>query len=295
MGNRYEPIADTGSRTCLPRRTALAPTEFLLARSHHPPGPSLSRAPWTTLFGPTHRPTLDLDGGQHEGLGIASIPGVDAGEDIIEEPRFRFDSIPIEEPPTRGGGASASPMDGGGGGAAGGSSCDVPMSMTKVTSGSFQGGLVMGDYYPDLVGRGFWTNGGTGGPWDTGSRAGANVQLFGTVPSPCRPEQYTLEQTVTREWEKIDGVATARSGTTSDDIAASGRDQSRAPFRQMWLGGGLNISMADPPSATYSATRDIDYKKHFVTSLRGPGGGRSVNWTIELKTSGGTVVTNSVS
>jgi hypothetical protein len=149
-------------------------------------------------------------------------------------------------------------------------------------------------HYPDLVGRGFWAHGRSGGSWDTGSQAGVNVQLFGTVPSPCGPQRYTLEQTVTREWEKINGVATARSGTTSDDIAASGRDQSRAPFRQMWLDGGLNISMADPPGAAYSATVDIDYKKHFVTSLRGPAGRRSVNWTIKLKTSGGTVVTNSV-
>jgi hypothetical protein len=222
---------------------------------------------------------------------ITSIPTAGAEESIIEEPSPRLDFVPVETPPNVGGGGQA-PQNGG---SAAASSCDVPMSMTKITSGIFAGGLAMDDYYPDLLGRGFWMHGATAGTWDTGSRAGANAQLFGTVPSPCRPGQYTLEQSVTRDWERINGVATARSGTTSDDIAASGRDQSGPPFRQLFLGGGLNISMADPPSAAYSATLDVDYKKRFVTSLRGPGGRQSVNWTIELKTSGGTVVTNSVS
>lgn len=228
---------------------------------------------------------------QRSAAAITSIPAVSADERIIEEPSLRLETVPVEAP-ANGAGGGATPTGGGGAAA---SSCDVPMSMTKITSGAFAGGLAMGDYYPDLVGRGFWMNGATGGAWDTGSRAGVNVQLFGTVPSPCLPGQYTLEQSVTRDWEKINGVETSRSGTTSDDIAASGRDQSRAPFRQLFLGNGLNISMADPPSAAYSSTLDVDYKKRFVTSLRGPGGRQSVNWTIELKTSGGSVVTNSVS
>ena len=188
----------------------------------------------------------DSSGGSERRRGaaaITSIPVAGAEESIIEEPTPRLEFVPIEAPPD-GAGGGLTPAGGG----AAGSSCDVPMSMSKITSGAFAGRLAMRDYYPDLVGRGFWQNGATGGPWDTGSRAGVNVQLFGTVPSPCEPDQYTVEQSVTRDWERINGVETARSGTTSDDIAASGRDQSRAPFRQLFLGGGLNISMADPPS-----------------------------------------------
>ncbi|MFQ6024756.1 MAG: hypothetical protein ACE5NW_18740 [Acidiferrobacterales bacterium] len=219
---------------------------------------------------------------------IVSVPPLGAKDEIVDIPRFVITPVPIEAPPTSNNDGSTLQRNDDA------TSCDEPMSMTKVTSGAFQGALSMGDYYPDLVGRGYWDHGDTAGPWDTGSRAGVNVQLFGTVPSPCRPDQFHLEQTVTRERERINGTPTAREGTSADDIANSGRDASTAPFRQLWLGGGLNISMADPPSAAYSATRDIDIKKHFVTSLAGPGGKRSVNWTIELKIENGTVTKNAV-
>ncbi len=64
--------------------------------------------------------------------------------------------------------------------------------MTKVTSGPFQGGYTMDDYFPQHKGKGLWSNSGTAGPFDTGKRAGSNVQLYGTFPSPCRPELFSL-------------------------------------------------------------------------------------------------------
>jgi hypothetical protein len=239
-----------------------------------------------------HRPTT-LNEGVEEGLGAVSqaqeagnqptqetaIPIVGAEEEEVEMPDLSITPSPLQETELPGAADS----------------CSQPMSMTKVTAGAFQGGLSMGDYYPDLVGRGYWQAGGTAGSWNTGTRAGVNVQLFGTVPSPCRPEQFTLEQHVTRRVHRVNGVATAREGTSADDIAASGRDASRAPFRQEWLGGGLNISMADPPSSTYGASTNKEYIKDFETSLVGPGGRRTVNWTISLKIENGGVVRNSVS
>jgi len=174
------------------------------------------------------------------------------------------------------------------------SSCDEPLSMTKVTSGTFQGGLTMGSYYPDL-GGGFWQDGGTAGTFDTGTRAGSKAQLYGTIPSPCRPELFSLAQTVTRRRSRIDGVTDPTEGQTFDDIAKSGRDASRPPFRQDWLGGGYNISMADPPSIGYSSTTNADYDRDFVTSLIGPGGRKSVSWSISVRIVNGKVTQNTIS
>jgi hypothetical protein len=100
------------------------------------------------VVSPDVRETIPVPEGQQAGLGNVSIPSVDAD---IEEPGFLFESIPAEAP-NNGDGGSASPMDGGAGGAAGASSCDVPMSMTKVTSGSFHGGFAMGDPLPGPCG-----------------------------------------------------------------------------------------------------------------------------------------------
>lgn len=177
----------------------------------------------------------------------------------------------------------------------GGNDCTQPMSMTKVVSGTFQGGLKMDDYYPDLVGRGYWDHGDSGGTWDTGSRVGANAQLFGTIPSPCRPEQFSLAQTVTYTRALFDGVSHPKEGIVQDDIAKSGRDASRPPFRQAWLGGGYNISMADPPSIGYTSTSNIEFDRAFVTSLVGPGGRRSVGWSTSIRVVNGTVTRNTIS
>ena len=201
-----------------------------------------------------------------------------AGEEIVDEP-------PGPGPTP----APAAPAE----------TCDQPRSMNKLTSGTFLGGLTMDSYYPDLVGRGFYAHPGTGGPFDTGSRAGANVQLYGVIPSPCLPAQYQLEQTITRTRHRVGGVVQPEEGMTFDDIAKSGRDASRAPFRQEFLGGGTAplgyiISMADPPSTGYTATSDIEHDRDFVTSLVGPGGRQSVSWSLSTRIVGGSVTRNSL-
>jgi len=178
-------------------------------------------------------------------------------------------------------------------------SCGQPRSMHKLTSGAFLGGLTMDSYYPDLAGRGFYDHPGTGGTFDTGSRAGANVQLYGVIPSPCLPDQFHLEQTVTRTRLRRNGVADPTEGQTFDDIAKSGRDASRPPFRQEFLGGGTAplgyiISMADPPSAGYNATTNMERDLDFVTSLVGPSGRQSVTWSLSTRISGGAVTSNVV-
>ncbi|QGZ90598.1 eCIS core domain-containing protein [Microcystis aeruginosa] len=177
----------------------------------------------------------------------------------------------------------------------GNNDCAQPMSMTKVVSGIFQGGLKMDDYYPYLAGGGFWQHADSGGTWDTGNRVGANAQLFGTIPSPCRPEQFSLAQTVTYTRALFDGVRHPKEGIVQDDIAKSGQDASRPPFRQAWLGGGYNISMADPPSVPYTSTSNIEFDRSFVTSLVGPGGRRSVNWSTSIQVVNGTVTRNTIS
>jgi hypothetical protein len=176
-------------------------------------------------------------------------------------------------------------------------SCQQPRSMHKLTSGPFLGGLTMDSYYPDLTGRGYYAHPGTGGTFDTGSRAGANIQLYGVIPSPCLPGQFHLEQTVTRTRYRINGVAHAEEGRTFDDIAKSGRDASRPPFRQEFLGGGTAppgyiISMADPPSTGYNATSNIEHDRDFVTSLVGPGGRQSISWSLSTRIAAGAVTSN---
>lgn len=169
-----------------------------------------------------------------------------------------------------------------------------PVSMVKVISGALANGLDMGTYYPDLVGAGFWAHGSSAGPFDTGTRAGSNVQLVGTVPSPCSPDGFTLGQTVTYTKRTWNGVRDPLEGRTFDDIAKSGRDATRAPFRQMWLDNGLNISMADPPSIDYSSLTSAEIDRDFVTTLTGPDGSMSVSWSTSIRVAGGRVTSNTV-
>jgi hypothetical protein len=152
----------------------------------------------------------------------------------------------------------------------------------------------MGTYYPDLVGGGYWADGSSAGPFDTGRRAGSNVQLVGTVPSPCSPNTFTLGQTVTYTKRTWNEVRDPLEGQTFDDVAKSGRDQSTAPFRQMWLDGGLNISMADPPSIDYSSLTSAEIDRDFVTTLTGPDGSMSVSWSTSIRITGGSVSSNTV-
>jgi hypothetical protein len=178
-------------------------------------------------------------------------------------------------------------------------SCGQPRSMNKLTSGSFLGGLTMDSYYPHLAGGSYYSHPGTGGTFDTGSRAGANVQLYGVIPSPCLPRQYTFEQTVTRSRYRINGTVHPEEGRTFDDIAKSGGDYTRPPRRQEFLGGdsaplGYIISMADPPSTGYNSTSNIEHDRDFVTTLVGPSGRQSVRWSVSTRISGGTVTSNVV-
>jgi len=173
-------------------------------------------------------------------------------------------------------------------------SCGQPRSMDKVTSGAFLGGLTINSYYPDLASRGYPA---TAGPFDTGNRVGASVQLYGAIPSPCLPDQFHLEQTITRTRFRIDGAVHREEGKTFDDLAKSGRDVVHAPFRQEFLGGGTAplgyiISMADPPTTGYNSTSNIEHDRDFVTSLVGPSGRQSVTWSLSTRIAGGVVTSN---
>jgi hypothetical protein len=199
--------------------------------------------------------------------------------------------------PTGGG-----PVPGPGAGAAtpAADSCGQPRSMGKTVSGAFIGGVTMDDYYPDLTGRGFWQHPGAGGTFDTGTRAGGVAQLFGVIPSPCEPSQYTLAQSVTRTRDRINGVTNPTEGQTLDDLAKSGRHFATAPFRQEFLGGGTAplgyvISMADPPSIGYGPATNAEWDRDFVTSLIGPAGRQSVSWSLSVRIENGVVKRNTLS
>ena len=172
--------------------------------------------------------------------------------------------------------------------------CGQPDSMSAITSGAFMGGKSMGDYYPDLSGRGYWDHGGAAGPFDTGHRAGANVQLVGTIAASCDPRNFQFAQTVKYKRLILDGVHDPAEGTTVDDIAKSGRDFSLAPARQVWAGPMQFVSMADPPSLLYDGITTAEWDREFVTSLVGPSGRRSVTWSTSIRVAAGAVTKNSV-
>jgi hypothetical protein len=168
--------------------------------------------------------------------------------------------------------------------------------MNKVISGAFLGGQTMDSYYPDLVGRGYYLHPGTAGPFDTGTRAGSNAQLYGVIPASCPAGTFSLAQTVTYRSKVINGVHDPREGVVQNDIAKSGRNASGAPFRQEWAGGGgYIISMADPPSIGYGPGDNIEHDRDFVTSLVGPSGRASVNWSTSIRVSNGVVTRNTIS
>lgn len=176
-------------------------------------------------------------------------------------------------------------------------SCDVPRSMNKVTSGNFLGGLKIADYFPKIASRGYPA---TAGPFDLANRAGSAVQLYGVIPSPCQPSRFSLAQTAHPARHRKNGIPNADEGTTFDDIARSGSKSTTAPFRQDMLGGGAAplgyiISMADPPSMTYDASITAgEFDLDLVTSLVGPGGSKSVNWSISVRVANGKVTKNTV-
>lgn len=207
-----------------------------------------------------------------------SIPTVDGEEDFVDLPPAVGPSAPSPGPAA--------------------TACDAPLSMSTVISGAFQGSLSMDDYYPDLVGGGYWQHGGSGGPFDTGTRAGSNAQLVGTIQIPCRPDLFSLAQTVKYVKTVRDGIHHPDEGKTMDDIAKSGRDASRPPFRQEFAemgASGLAISMADPPSVSYGPASNIEWDRSFVTSLVGPGGRKDVSWSTSIRVVNGSVTRNTIS
>jgi hypothetical protein len=185
-------------------------------------------------------------------------------------------------------------------------SCFSPIGMTKVTSGPLHGHLpdgntlTMFDYFPELSGKGYLKNIRNTGTFSTANHAGANVQLYGTIPSPCRPDDFSITQTVTYIANKINGVSTPKEGGSFDDIKESGRDPSKPPFRQEWLGeNGYSISIADIPgygerAKAFSSSTNIEIAKDFVTSLVGPGGSMSVDWSYRLRIEDGIVTENEI-
>lgn len=217
-----------------------------------------------------------------------TIPTADGGEqDVFDPPQTGIGSAaPVGPSPV----GSTPATD----------SCSQPRSMDKIVSSSFLGRLTMDSYFPDLSGGGLWAHAGTGGPFDTGTQAGGNAQLFGVIPSPCKPSQFHLEQTANPVRFCVGGVPNPLEGTTFNDIARSGRDFSRAPTRQDFLGGGgaplgYIISMADPPSVNYGPARpEVERDTNFVSSLVGPGGRQSVSWSQSVRVTGGAVSVNTL-
>jgi hypothetical protein len=170
--------------------------------------------------------------------------------------------------------------------------------MFALTSGSFRAGLGLSSYFPDLVGSGYWSSDTVAGPFDTGTRVGASAQLIGFVPSPCLPSQYRLAQTVTYVRTVRNGVHHPDEGKTMDDIAKSGRDASRPPLRQQFLdtdgAEGLAISLADPPAVVYRPGDNIEWDRSFVSSLIGPSGRVSANWSTSIRVVNGRVTRNTI-
>ncbi|HEX9990087.1 MAG TPA: DUF4157 domain-containing protein [Chloroflexia bacterium] len=180
------------------------------------------------------------------------------------------------------------------------STCHKPTSMRAVISGKFEGGKTMDDYFPDLVGKGFWGKNDTAGTFDNGTRAGSSVQLIGEYPSPCAPgtgANFTLGQMATIKRARADGKKMMENGKplegqTLDDIKRSGRDQSKPPFRQEF---SFAVSMADPISGIpYNTLKSYEWEVDLTTSLTGKDGSKSVNWGVTVEASGGKVTKNEV-
>lgn len=230
---------------------------------------------------------------------------------------FNFATIPISAPsliPVDGGtdadidltpdGGTGGGGGGGGGGAAA-TDCDVPRSMDKVTSGSFQGGLTVGSYFPSLATRGYPA---TAGPFDLGNRAGSSVQFIGAIPSPCQPGRFSFAQTATVSRMRVNGTPAPEEGRTVDDVARSGQNVSAPPFRQEFLGGaaapygflggtsplGYIISFLDPPSIPYGPGSSGELVVSFTSSLVGAAGRKSVSWSVSVEVVNGAVTRNTV-
>jgi hypothetical protein len=170
----------------------------------------------------------------------------------------------------------------------------APIRMRKVTSGTLEGGKKVSDYYPSLVGTNTWGSDTTAGPFDNGVRAGSVVQLIGEIPAGVSHTEYQLKQTATFTKLRANGTANPLEGVTFDDIARSGADQSKTPFRQVF---GNNVTMCDPISGLpYNTLTTYECAASLTTSLVhiATSASVSVNWGVVIEASGGTVTKNTV-
>lgn len=224
--------------------------------------------------------------------------GFEAGGQIIMlRPRWRIATVPEGS----GSGTQSSRLAGGSGSlpVLQRDGCDQPSSMRKVTSGTFEGGKTLDDYYPDLKGSTAWGSSSKAGPFDNGTRAGSAVQLISDYPSPCTAQGsgFTFSQSATTvrfraNGKKVKENGKVLEGTTLDDMARSGRDQSKAPFRQ---GFSFAVSIADPISGMeYKALTSYEFEVNLTTSVSGGGTTKSVDWGITVEASGGKVTKNEV-
>jgi|CXWL01.1.fsa_nt_gi hypothetical protein len=134
-----------------------------------------------------------------------------------------------------------------------------------VTDAAFEGGKKAGDYYPDLVGKGYWKgDGGTAGGFDTGTSTGVLVQIVGTMDGDracCHfTQHFVIEESNYPGAGKPYGDS-APVGKRVDDVAKSGRNFDKPPARQD-LGPG-KTSIADPMSRGYGPTSNFKRTQRF--------------------------------
>jgi hypothetical protein len=113
-----------------------------------------------------------------------------------------------------------------------------------VVSGTFSGSLSITDYYP------FYKKDtrlsptpNQAGPYTNSDFIGAQIQFVSNISGGGT--KCTFTQFVYFKKLQFGFSPDPRQGTTIDDVAASGQDQAKRPFRQFING---NPSFADPPS-----------------------------------------------
>lgn len=167
--------------------------------------------------------------------------------------------------------------------------CGAPISMKKNTKEHFKGGKRMEDYYGHPA-NGQWAHGDTAGPFVTNQYVGSNVQLIGTVRSACDPKKFVITQTVTFAKYRVNGQKRMEEGTTNPEPLV--------PFRQEWVGNppGLNISSADGPSVDYktNVASGLELERKFTTTISGPSGKESVDWSTSIVVKDGKITTNKI-
>ncbi len=236
------------------------------------------------------RQDSEADGGGDSGSGEE---GIEVGGDLRLFPTWSVQTLPHSEVAGSPRGALAGPQ------LQRADDCDTPGSFRKVTSGKFEGGKTLDDYFPDIVGTKSWGSKDTAGPFDNGFRAGSALQFIATYQMLCVAggSAYTFDQQIAIARMRGDGKklmenGKALEGQTINDVARSGRDQSKAPFRQEWLNV---ISMADPISgAPYTSFNDYEFEATATTKVTGAGGSLSVTWTVKVESKAKKITTNTL-